>query len=268
MESYQAQIFKPARSFLLQYHDERETVIRICRDLNSYSKKLIFTFHRVSNRAISDVHYDQIIEYIKVIGKCLSRLSKEFVSSVNFGQLKSSISNAAEEMIEAFTFMYYVMTRNLLKYEQMLKFIEDIVEEEDTKMVLEKFWRSEEELQMKNDYTFIYRGDYFMGLFDLTGEIMRYTISNLVDDDTKTLSKESLYNLQFMESLYKQMREILDTYPNLNVNRGVLSDDFHSKGVFTMKKKLEVFKDSLSKVELTICETVIRTREEWDVTEL
>lgn len=297
-EAYQTALFLPARNFLLQYHEEREAVIRLCRDITAYSKKMIFMFHRVD--ANQSQIYDQTFEHIKIIAARLATIHREYSGSVNFCRYKSSISNATEEMIEAMTFMYFITTGELLTYRQFMDAIEVLVEggmkddDEVVKRALEMLINKREESNVqklkekekdddKNDQNkeqeddtstsnsdpsvsmtsnnpyhipFIYEGDYFMGLFDLSGEIMRYTISNLKEGQRAQL----LSMLDFMQILYKEVKSLFYMYPDLNIYQGIFSTDF-SKGCMSIRKKMDVFKNSLDKVEQTVCEFLIRGEE-------
>lgn len=348
--SFQQQIFQPAREHLLRYHDEREQVIRLCRDINSYSKKLIFTFHRITARSISQANKNQLLEYLDIIANALTQIHKRYWPSSNAGQFKLSISNSIEEMIEAFTFMYFVMHGELLTYQQLLKFCECLVdvkekekekeeekndkEKEEEKNDKEKEEKNDKEKEEKNvkekeeekididikekeknykvkdkqdlndnsedhdkkateiktsntdfkfcltlssvfddflngtftksDSTidFIYIGDFYMGLFDLTGEIMRYCISNVSLKSTKLLNPECLHYLDFMTRLYTLTQELFNQFPDHNVQRGVICVHYNAKLCGSIRKKMEVFKLSLEKVQGAICDALIRNNEE------
>ena len=256
-------------------------------------------------------------------------IHKDYSGSVNFAKYKSSISNATEEMIEAMTFMYFIMNGKLLTYRRFMRVVETLVEgalkENDkimenglnmlivkeerveefdesingncseniadssdknyhsnssddvndtnstkvhnnsTKDIINSSTNSTENVIHNNstnstnniNITFIYEGDYFMGLFDLTGEIMRYTISNLMDGERTQL----LNMLEFMEVLYKEINTLFYMYPDLNIYQGIFNTDFNGKGCMSIRKKLEVFKSSLDKVEQTVCEVLIRGEE-------
>lgn len=264
-------IFQPARENLLKYHDEREKVIRICRDINSYSKKLIFTFHRIpTSKELTPALMKQIRDILSVICNSLLQIHVDFWPSKNCSQFKLSISNSTEEMIEAFTFMYFVTSCELLSYEKFLLFVKWLIkvqmeDEQDREEMLDKavadFLFGENDPIEDIHPDFIYLGDYFMGLFDLTGEIMRYTISNMVDPKTKAINRDNLKNLEFMEKLYSRTSELFNQYPDLNVEKGVFDVDYNYKGSGNMRKKMEVFKSSLEKVQGGVCDVLIRGEE-------
>lgn len=111
---------------------------------------------------------------------------------------------------------------------------------------------------------FILPGDYLMGLFDLTGEIMRHSITHIVDERLKTVNLKSLENLTFMKNLNKHLKELFLKFPNVNINRGVFSTDRNYKAGSIMDKKLLTLQQSISKVETMICDMTIKGNEAID----
>lgn len=256
-EPFKQLIFIPARENLIKFHDEREQVIRICRDINSYSKKLIFSCHRITKKQIDNSIQKQIDDYLNILADKLLQLN-EVTRSCNFANYKSTISNAIEEMIEGFTFLFYIINEKLLTYQQLLSIVDRLISK-SWNSCLELFVDHESEINITSE--FIFEGDYFMGIFDLTGEIMRCSISNFIDDDTKSINTLVIKNLQFLQSINRNLSDLFLIYPNLNVNKGQFNISFNSKGCGTIKKKMEVLKQSLDKVQTTVCDISIRSQE-------
>lgn len=283
-DGYKAEVFQPAREYLLKFHDERELVIRLCRDINSYSKKMIFTLHRVQNEMTLEL-YEQLLANFKIISEKLSILYNKFLYNENFVQLKSTVSNSVEEMIEAFTFAYYIMNRDVLPYDKFSYVIRCLILSYNYKLnlfntkllnyalcellfdVVENTITDEVEApydSVEFEVDFILPGDYLMGLFDLTGEIMRYSITHIVDERLKTVNLKSLENLTFMKNLNKHLKELFLKFPNVNINRGVFSTDRNYKAGSIMDKKLLTLQQSISKVETMICDMTIKGNEAID----
>lgn len=283
-DGYKAEVFQPAREYLLKFHDERELVIRLCRDINSYSKKMIFTLHRVQNEMTLEL-YEQLLANFKIISEKLSILYNKFLYNENFVQLKSTVSNSVEEMIEAFTFAYYIMNRDVLPYDKFSYVIRCLILSHNYKLnlfntkllnyalcellfdVVENTITDEVEApydSVEFEVDFILPGDYLMGLFDLTGEIMRYSITHIVDERLKTVNLKSLENLTFMKNLNKHLKELFLKFPNVNINRGVFSTDRNYKAGSIMDKKLLTLQQSISKVETMICDMSIKGNEAID----
>lgn len=283
-DGYKTEVFQPAREYLLKFHDERELVIRLCRDINSYSKKMIFTLHRVQNEMTLEL-YEQLLANLKIISEKLSILYNKFLYNENFVQLKSTVSNSVEEMIEAFTFAYYIMNRDVLPYDKFSYVIRCLILSYNYKLnlfntkllnyalcellfdVVENTITDEVEApydSVEFEVDFILPGDYLMGLFDLTGEIMRYSITHIVDERLKTVNLKSLENLTFMKNLNKHLKELFLKFPNVNINRGVFSTDRNYKAGSIMDKKLLTLQQSISKVETMICDMTIKGNEAID----
>ena len=283
-DGYKTEVFQPAREYLLKFHDERELVIRLCRDINSYSKKMIFTLHRVQNEMTLEL-YEQLLANLKIISEKLSILYNKFLYNENFVQLKSTVSNSVEEMIEAFTFAYYIMNRDVLPYDKFSYVIRCLILSYNYKLnlfntkllnyalcellfdVVENTITDEVEApydSVEFEVDFILPGDYLMGLFDLTGEIMRYSITHIVDERLKTVNLKSLENLTFMKNLNKHLKELFLKFPNVNINRGVFSTDRNYKAGSIMDKKLLTLQQSISKVETMICDMTIKGNEAVD----
>ena len=283
-DGYKTEVFQPAREYLLKFHDERELVIRLCRDINSYSKKMIFTLHRVQNEMTLEL-YEQLLANLKIISEKLSILYNKFLYNENFVQLKSTVSNSVEEMIEAFTFAYYIMNRDVLPYDKFSYVIRCLILSYNYKLnlfntkllnyalcellfdVVENTITDEVEApydSVEFEVDFILPGDYLMGLFDLTGEIMRHSITHIVDERLKTVNLKSLENLTFMKNLNKHLKELFLKFPNVNINRGVFSTDRNYKAGSIMDKKLLTLQQSISKVETMICDMSIKGNEAVD----
>ncbi|KAK6455306.1 Translin [Scheffersomyces xylosifermentans] len=275
-------IFLPARQFLVKAQDEREKLIRDCRDITAYSKKIIFSAHRIKQNKVDKSLYKQIMENFKIVSERIAAVNEQYNCSPQLDSLKGSVSNACEEMIEAFTFIYYVMTKKLLSYEKLMYILRSMIAAweggilniailhhaldvllfevvSNTIIALEE---KEEPGKEDIEISIISQADYFVGLFDLTGEIMRYTITNLRDYQSEVVNPSGFEHFLFMKSLYFEVSDLLDRYPNLNVNKGIWSTSYNGKGVAVLRKKLEVFKESVDKIEQSLCDVLIRAKEE------
>lgn len=258
-QPFKLEIFLPARQSLLQFHEERELVIRTCRDINSYSKKLIFACHRINNWIITDGIETQLKEYLEILAASLQKIDN-IKHSTHFTSYKSTISNCVEEMIEGFTFLYYILHQQILSYPQLLHIVDMLIGGVKIELMVLFLGNSD------GTSTLISPGDYFMGLFDLTGEIMRYSITNLIDPTTKQLNPQVINNLSLLQAFDIHLSNLFHNYPNLNVSRGKFSIDYDGKACGSIKKKMDTFKQSLNKVQDMVCDICIRGNE-YDATE-
>ncbi|CUM63185.1 uncharacterized protein PRCAT00000754001 [Priceomyces carsonii] len=263
MEPYQQIIFNPAREALSKYYDDREVLIRLCRDINSISKKVIFSGHRIKHGCTESSINDLLKENFDMLSGKIHKLYLGFNEHAQLDTLKSTISNSLEEMIEAFTFIYFLMTDSILPFERFMMIVKTMIAgyeplKQDIidgllSMLLSK--RSDVDVELNFNINFITSGDYFMGLFDLSGEVMRYAISYLMNGDK--ISEKSLSCLSFMKVLHSHFTELFDIYPDLGTSKGIFSRGGHS----ATSKKLQVMEQSISKVETLICDVCIREKE-------
>ena len=271
-------IFGEAKTFLDNLHNEREEVIRICRDINSHSKKLIFSVHRASahspNRAVVENH-------LKILAEKLATLYYGYAQNESYYSYKGTVSNCIEELIEALLFAYYLAHRTLLLFENLQYIVVFLIQSYnyETKQANEEplancidllLFQPEKTPQIdpQNRLQFAHMsnsvflpGDYFMGIFDFTGALMRYTITEMAQRDASSvgISPDVLGNLQFLRLLYSHVTLLVSKYPHLNVSRGTFTTD--KKQTATLRKKLEVFRQSVEKVESAICGAAINGNE-------
>jgi predicted translin family RNA/ssDNA-binding protein len=271
-------IFGEAKTVLDALHDEREDVIRICRDINSHAKKLIFTLHRASalspNRAAVENH-------LKILAEKLATLYYGYAHRHSYHSYKGTVSNCVEELIEALLFAHYLAHRTLLLFEKLQYVVALLIQSYnyDTKQASEEplaacidILLSQPEKPLHIDvhnrlqvaqmsHSVLLPGDYFMGIFDFTGELMRSTITEMAHRDASSprISPDVLENLQFLRLLYSHVTLLVANYPHLNVSRGIFTTD--AKQTSSLRKKLEVMRQSVEKVESAICDAAINGNE-------
>ncbi|KAI5965870.1 uncharacterized protein KGF55_001234 [Candida pseudojiufengensis] len=261
--SHELDIFLPARDSLRISQDERETVIRSCREITSYSKKCIFSLHRhVEKEAV----YNEIKDYLKIIKDHLIQIDKIYKNE-NYS-LRGSISGAIEELIEFFTFGFYKYHRKLLRYELFIYLIDNLIEGSLDyvagiiigKENLEEF----DEIDTSNPHFYvdvIDKADYIMGLFDCSGEIMRMVISESTNTDGMIKNTQTLIDYDFMKKLYEHYITLQTYYPGVSIYNGIFDNSINSKGNNSFKKKLQVFQSSINKIENTLIDNLISDKE-------
>ncbi|KAI5970332.1 hypothetical protein CANMA_000685 [Candida margitis] len=254
--SLEEQIFIPARDHLLVKQDERETVIRSCREITSYSKKAIFTLHRSVS---DDIVTKELTLYLNVIGEHLRKVNAIYVNNYH---LRGSISGAVEELIEFFTFGYYKRTGGLIKYELFTQLL-NLVADGEIDAVVSYLLHAETALPEKSlsPIGFVDKSDYIMGLFDCTGEIMRMVISQSSDTSGELQMAKTLENYNFLKDLHEQYTILTTYYPGISIHHGAFDDALNSKGNYSFKKKLQVLESSLSKIQNTLLDILISDKE-------
>lgn len=147
-------IFGTFRDELDEHHDRRERIIKTSRDITALSKKIIFSLQRTRTIKSSlpptiaketTTRFDQIHSLFTSLAPDLT--------AVNTWRYQRNISPGIQEFIEALSFHHYILTQELItKEEVQAKLPREVLVTEE---------------------------DYLMGLFDLTGEIMRFAVTGL-----------------------------------------------------------------------------------------
>ncbi|EMG47012.1 Tsnax Translin-associated protein X [Candida maltosa Xu316] len=251
-------IFIPARDNLREKQDQREEIIRICRDITSYSKKGIFSLHR--STTATNAIINELLSYFSILGNRLNKIRDMYPDNIH---LRGTISGAIEELIEFFTFGYYKYNYALLEYNQFLIIMELLMTENDNdRDIIIEFMINDGELpEMDAEVEFIDVSDYLMGIFDCTGEIMRLCISQSSGSKGNFELEDTLHNYKFLQSLYNHYLVLMDYYPGIAINRGVFDNAPNSKGNISFNKKLQVFESSIKKIETTLLDILVSDQE-------
>ncbi|KAK5815188.1 Translin family-domain-containing protein [Linnemannia elongata] len=107
------------RDILEEHHDRRERIIKVSRDINNFSKKMIFALHRAEPKdylpqfsAASEALIEFKEKHATVL-KLFHRVAIELQGS-NYYRYQRSISGAFQEYIEAMTLEYYLVHGKLM----------------------------------------------------------------------------------------------------------------------------------------------------------
>ncbi|CAO3569912.1 unnamed protein product [Mortierella alpina] len=102
------------RDILEQHHERRERIIKVSRDITSFSKKMIFSLHRAEPKdylpqfsAASEPLLDFKEKHLTVL-KLFHRAAIDLQGS-NYHRYQRSVSGAMQEYIEAMTLEYYLL---------------------------------------------------------------------------------------------------------------------------------------------------------------
>ncbi|TQB70467.1 hypothetical protein MPDQ_000435 [Monascus purpureus] len=147
-------IFSTFRDELDQHHDRRERIIKASRDITALSKKVIFSLQRVRtlNQPLPPSIANENKSRLDQIRQLFQSVVPD-VTGINSWRYQRQLSSGIQEFIEAISFQHYVQNQKLITLEEVTAQLppEILVTEED----------------------------YLMGLFDLTGEMMRFTVTSL-----------------------------------------------------------------------------------------
>ncbi|ODQ80097.1 hypothetical protein BABINDRAFT_7578 [Babjeviella inositovora NRRL Y-12698] len=286
-ESPTQKLFFPARKLLISQQNEREAIIRLSRDVTSFSKKVIFSAHRTLPSLPQSISNQLVVELIanfKVLAKALSLIHFQYSHKPNFVNYKPTISNALEEFIEAVTFGHYLSYRKIMRFLELLEVLrllvvsyDDLTQEiNDARLhyAIQKVFigfNAEGVLPSVAPETLLVdvfwcsMGDYIMGLLDLSGEMMRYaTVHVKPANDEAEVSSTSL-------QIFRDLQELKAAFDVLALNNKTLNGIKSGQFMFSSKayvnsswgKKIQVLAQNYLKVEDLICGVCIRGNENY-----
>ncbi|KAK4229218.1 Translin family-domain-containing protein [Podospora fimiseda] len=242
-------MFDNIRAELDEHHDRRERIVKLSRDITALSKKIIFTLQRV--RKISPnlpKHIQSEVDSrLTEISKLLALLAPE-IQGINRHRYARSLS-CLEELAEALTFAHYLKTQTLISPQDLNLFVEDLTRkggaaaaQDDTTMTDDN--NNNTQLLPAVDLT---QEDYLYGVFDLTGEMMRFATTSTALSGTMGMASAA-----GERTIVEDMHELGSFFEMLPVGNG---------NKFQWYKKLDVTRQSVKKVERLGYDRTIRGSE-------
>ncbi|KAL2864348.1 translin family protein [Aspergillus lucknowensis] len=238
-------MFETFRDELDQHHDRRERLIKTSRDITALSKKIIFSLQRVrtANTPLPpSIAKDTKSRFTQILD--LFRSTIPDITGLNNWRYQRQLSPGIQEFIEALSFNHYLTHQTLITRSEVAVHLppEILVTEED----------------------------YVMGLFDLTGELMRFAVTSLSAGSHSQGQGQSGTEAEFDErnnqsglptlppaqaGVVRDLREIRAEFESLSIPRrhgGMLRD---------YGKKSEVMQNSVEKVERAAYGILVRGSE-------
>ncbi|KAJ5638927.1 hypothetical protein N7528_001317 [Penicillium herquei] len=233
-------VFENFRNELDEHHDRRERVIKASRDITALSKKIIFALQRV--RTISTPLPPKIAQENQVRLDQIRALFTSIipdVTGINSWRYQRQISGGIQEFIEAISFDHYLRTQQLIS-------------------LSESQARLPKEILLTEE-------DYLMGLFDLTGEMMRFAVMALSSGSaTQKQSSEA----EESTDGNKKLPHLSDTQSGIVVDLRSMRAEFEALSVprranmlRDLVKKVEVMQNSVEKVERAAYGILVRGSE-------
>ncbi|GIK04284.1 hypothetical protein Aspvir_008363 [Aspergillus viridinutans] len=235
-------MFETFRDELDQHHDRRERVIKTSRDITALSKKIIRTIKAPIPAPIAKetkTRFDQISTLFQNV--------IPDVTGLNSWRYQRQLSGAIQEFIEALSFNHYLQNQTLISHAEVVAALpaEILVTEED----------------------------YLLGLFDLTGEMMRFAITSLstgtggqADSSGDDLAARDISGAGTNQHLPKlpatqagivvDLREMRASFELLSVPRRHANNMLRDMG-----KKVDVMQTSVEKVERAAYGILVRGSE-------
>ncbi|KAI4176046.1 MAG: hypothetical protein LQ343_001328 [Gyalolechia ehrenbergii] len=208
-------MFEAFRDELDEHQDRRERIIKASRDITALSKKIVRQLQTSIPPSIAkeiQPRYDSIKELFTSVAPDLQGL--------NAWRYRGQISDGCQEYVEAISFQHYLETQRLITHQEAQNLIP-------------------EGLQLTAN-------DYMLGLFDLTGELMRFGITSMATSGvmTRGMGKDGIESANILADL----RLLRASFESLTISSSLM-------------KKVEVMRESVDKVENVAYGMIIRGME-------
>ncbi|RAL11892.1 translin family protein [Aspergillus homomorphus CBS 101889] len=241
-------MFETFRNELDEHHDRRERLIKTSRDITALSKKIIFSLQRIRqiNKPLPPKTIKEINEKFNQITHLFTTTLPDLTSQ-NQHRYQRQLSGAIQEFIEALSFHHYLTTQTLITLPEVRAHL-------PTGIPL-----TEE--------------DYLMGLFDLTGEVMRFAVTTLSGSSSSPSSteegegqgegKDSATAKQTKVQLPSEQNAIVVDLRAMRAAIELLNIPRRHAGLMfrDMGRKIEVMQGSVEKVERAAYGILVRGSE-------
>ncbi|KHE84608.1 Translin [Neurospora crassa] len=268
-------MFEQLRDELDAHHDRRDRLGKVSRDITGLSKKIIFALQRVRtiNPDLPPQIQAEVDSRLAEISKLLATMAPD-VQGINRYRYSRSLM-CLEELAEALTFAHYLKTQTLLKPDELSAFVEELTRkgavsedrdkdkdepmpdagntpvpasgEQETTDNDNKLAEKEEQRQSKLEPLTMSttEDDYFYGVFDLSGEMMRFAT-------TSTALTGKMAGAEDERTIVEDMHELGSFFEMLPMKAGDRKQ---------WEKKLDVMRQSVRKVERLGYDRMIRGSE-------
>ncbi|KIX93847.1 uncharacterized protein Z520_10472 [Fonsecaea multimorphosa CBS 102226] len=215
-------IFEAFRAELDEHHDRREKIVKVSRDVTAQSKKIVRELGKPIHASISK----QTTPMFGTIRDLFQSVVPD-LQGINAYRYHSTISGGIQEFMEAVTFQRYLETQQVMRFEDA-------------------------QAQLPAGISLTY-DDYVLGLFDMTGELMRFAITNMATNGQLagiSRGAESSHKSSILTDMQDLRAGLEGLDPSKNFS---LSKHFDSK--------LKVTRQSVEKVENGVYEMIVRGKE-------
>ncbi|KAL9630819.1 MAG: hypothetical protein Q9204_004531 [Flavoplaca sp. TL-2023a] len=154
------------------------------------------------------------------------------LQGINSWRYQKQISGGCQEFVEAISFHHYLETQTLITHAEAQALIPDGVE--------------------------LTADDYVLGLFDLTGELMRFAITNIATNGTLPRGAATAGEESEGRDILMDLRAVRTSFETLDTSMGPNDYSYLKKDI---QKKVEVMRQSVGKVEYAAYGMIIRGRE-------
>ncbi|ROW14264.1 hypothetical protein VPNG_04309 [Cytospora leucostoma] len=234
-------MFERFRDELDEHHDRRERIVKASRDITALSKKIIFSLQRV--RKIQGDLPENIEKEIQSrlleVSTLLASIAPD-VQGINRYRYSRSLM-CIEELIEALTFAQYMRTQGLMGYDEAVNKVAELSRPVHKMDVDAEHPPAPdgEASPASHPVVHVTEDDYLGGVFDLSGEMMRFATTSAA------LTGKMAGSASAMTTTDGRERTIVVDVQDLGSFFEMLPQQYH-KGY---QNKLETLRTSVLKVE-------------------
>ncbi|KAF7320012.1 Translin-associated protein X [Mycena kentingensis (nom. inval.)] len=219
-------------------NDRRERLIKISRDVTNISKKAIFLLHRI----ILEHDPDQDALRLRAAAQGRAKLAEATplfasmrpeLTEDRFWRHSRQVSPGVQEYIEALSFAYYLEHGALISYAHTQQALSDA----------------------DGPFFPLTIADYLLGLSDLTGELMRFAISNISRRGGRTKANDVCTFVRNCKAGWSPIQVFLAK------SNSVADFDLFTPHVRELGKKQAVTASSLEKIEAAAYAVMVRGSE-------
>ncbi|KAK5007771.1 hypothetical protein LTR28_004855 [Elasticomyces elasticus] len=235
-------MFETFRKELDEHHDRRERCIKASRDITAASKKIVRKLGQPIPMSILK-NYNPFYDTIR---KQYASVSAD-LQGLNAHRYARNITGGNQEFIEAVSFEHYLMMQSLLPYT-------------DAAAQLRHLGGEGGPIDLSPE-------DYLLGIFDMTGELMRFAITSMATNGklpgadagsgaagSDVMDVDGVVVRPSERNVLADMRQLRTSLESLDIAQ-------HSPFGRDVEKKMEVMKTCVGKVENALYGLVIRGRE-------
>ncbi|KAF1941568.1 Translin [Clathrospora elynae] len=168
-------MFEDFRKELDEHHDRRERIIKASRDITASSKKIIFTLQRVRTigQSVPQFVTNNNAQYWETIEKQYKSISAD-LQGLNAYRYSHNITGGNQEFMEALSFQHYLETQSLISYDEAKSSVAKMSGEAGPVAFTPE--------------------DYVLGICDMTGELMRFSVTSMATSGKLPCGKQAKSN--------------------------------------------------------------------------
>ncbi|KAF2625899.1 translin associated factor X [Macroventuria anomochaeta] len=258
-------MFEGFRKELDEHHDRRERIIKASRDITASSKKIV----RNVGQPVPPFVNKSNAQYWETIQKQYSGIASD-LQSLNAHRYAHNITGGNQEFIEALSFHHYLETQSLISYDEAKARI----------AMMSKDEAKDGDLQQEGSVVPLSPEDYILGICDMTGELMRFSVTSMATNGrlpagrakatptskspaaTEDADRMDIDSQALTSGDSQKPRTVLDDLRSIRLQLEMFEAPYGPKWVSELEtKKMPVMRECVDKVEKALYGLTVRGSE-------